>query len=84
MIATAASHNCVTLIYVSWLTDFAVWHCCEGKTVSFHDTFETREFILGQIAYTFKCSSCNASMQPPVSLTFTHGPLILLYISNTV
>ena len=47
------------------------------------DTFETREFILGQIAYTFKCSSCNASMQLPMSLTFIHGPVILPYIYNT-
>ena len=46
--------------------------------------FETRELILGQIAYTRKFSSCKASMQPPVSLTFIHGPMILPYISNTV
>ena len=43
--------------------------------------FETVAFILGQIAYTIKCSSCSTSMQPPVSLTFIHGPLILRYIS---
>ena len=48
------------------------------------DTFETRGHTLCQMAYTFKCSSCNASMQPSVSLTFIHGPVILLYISNTV
>ena len=47
-------------------------------------TFETREFILGQIAYSLKYSSCNASMQPPVSLTFIHGPVILTYISKTI
>ena len=45
------------------------------------DTFETREFIFDQIAYS---SSCNASMQPPLSLTFIHGPVILPYISNAV
>ena len=48
------------------------------------DTFETREFILGQIAYTIEPSSCNASMQPPMSLTFIHGPVMLPYISNSV
>ena len=42
--------------------------------------FETVAIILGQIAYTIKCS-CSASVQPPVSLTFIHGPLILRYIS---
>ena len=68
---------------MSWLTDFAVWHCLEGKIFSFDDTFESREFILGQKAYTFKCSSCNGSIQLPVSLTFIHAPLILPYISNT-
>ena len=47
-------------------------------------TFESREFILGQIANTLQCSSCNASMQPHVSLTFSHGPVILPYLSNTV
>ena len=39
----------------------------------------TREFILGQVAYTLKCNSCNASMQHPVSLTFIHDPVILPY-----
>ena len=48
------------------------------------DMFETKEFILGQIAYTFKCSSCNASMQHPMPLTFIHGPVILPYITNTI
>ena len=48
------------------------------------DMFETKEFILGQIAYTFKCSSCNASMQHPMTLTFIHGPVILPYITNTI
>ena len=48
------------------------------------DTFETRKFILGQIPYTLNYSSCDASMQPPVSLIFSHGPVILPYISNTV
>ena len=48
------------------------------------DIFETGEFILGQIAYTFKYSGCDAAIQPPVSLIFIHGPVILPYISNTV
>ena len=39
----------------------------KAKYLVLKDTFETREFILGQVAYTFKCSSSNASMQPPMS-----------------
>ena len=67
----------VTLVYMSWLTDFAVLHCFEGKFFSFDDTFETIEFVLSQIAYTFNCSSfCNTSMQPPVSLTFINVPTL--------
>ena len=53
----------LTLAYMSRLIDCAVWHCFEGKFFSFDDTFETIEFVLSQIAYTFKCSSCNTSMQ---------------------
>ena len=56
----------------------------KAKYLVLMDTFETREFILGQLAYTFKCSSSNASMQPPMSLIFIHVPVILPYISNTV
>ena len=77
-------HKYVTLTYMSWLTDFGVCHCFEGIFLVLMDNFETREFILGQIAYTLKFSSCNASMQLPVSLTFIHGPVILPYISSTV
>ena len=43
------------------------------------DSFETREFILSQIACIFKCSNYNTSKQPLVSLTFIHVPVILLY-----
>ena len=68
---------------MSRFNDFAVSHCFDGKIFSFDDTFETREFILGQIAYTFKCSSCNASMPPYVYLTFIHGPFILVDQSDT-
>ena len=76
MIATAASHKCMTL------TDFGVCHFFIAKLLVLMDTFEAGEFTLGQIA--FKCSSCNASMQPLASLIFIHGPVILPYISNTV
>ena len=48
------------------------------------DTFEIRHIIVGQIAHTLKCSGYNASMQPPVSLTFIQSPVIMPYISNTV
>ena len=56
----------------------------EAKVLVLMDTFETREFIFCQIAYTSQCGSCNASMQSPVSLTFIHSPVSLPYISNTV
>ena len=56
----------------------------KAKVLVLMDTTETREFILGQTSYTFKYSSYNASMQPPVSLIFIHSPVILPYISNTV
>ena len=86
MIAVAASHEFVFLTYMSWLTDFGVCHCFQGIffLVLMDITFKAREYILGQMAYTFKCSSCNACMQPPVFLTFSHGPVILPSISNTV
>ena len=67
------------LTYMSWLTDFSVWVCFKNKIFSVGDTFETREFILGQIACTFTSSSCNASVQCPLFLTFIHGPVILPY-----
>ena len=51
MTAAAASCNCIALTYMSWLTDFAVWHCFEGKIFSFAETFEARELVFGQIAY---------------------------------
>ena len=83
MIAAAASHNCVTLIYMSWLTYFGICHCFfEAKYLVLMDTFKARELILGQIEYTSKCSGCNLPMQPPVFLTSIHGPVILPYISN--
>ena len=75
MIAEAASNKFVTLTYMTQLTDF-VW-CLPVFFLVLMDTFENREFILGQIAYTFKSSSSNASMQPPMPLTFSHGPVIL-------
>ena len=84
IIVAAVSHNYVTLTYISRLTDFGVCHCFKPKFLVLMDTFETRKIILGQIADTFKYSICNASMQPSVSLTFLHGPVILHYISNTV
>ena len=68
---------------MSTLSDFGVYHCVQVNIFSFDHTFETREFILGQIAYTLKCSSRDASMQPPVSMNFVHGPVILPYISDT-
>ena len=83
MIAAATLHNCVTT-YMSRLTDSDIWHCFKAIFIILMDTFETSEFILGQIAYTFKCNSYNLSMQPPVSLTLIHVPVILPYISNTV
>ena len=52
MIVAAASHNCVTLTYMSGLTDFGVCHCFKAYFLILMDTFETREFILGQISYT--------------------------------
>ena len=81
MIAAAASHNFMTFTYMLWLTDFGVCDCFSDKIFSLMDTFETRVFILGQIAYTLECTSCNGFMQPPLSLTFIHGPVILPYIS---
>ena len=68
MIAVAASHYCVILTYMSGLTDFGVWHCFLCKIFGFDDSMETREFILGQTAYTFKYSSCHASIKPPCVL----------------
>ena len=84
MSAAAASHNYMTLTCMSQLTDFGVCYCFKAKVLVLMDTFETREFIHGQIAYTLKCSSCNASMLPPMSLTLSHGPVILPYIPNTI
>ena len=81
MIAEDASHKFVTLSYM--LTDFGVCHCFKAIVLVLMDIFETRDFILCETAYTFRCSSCNASMQPPMPLSFSHGPVILLYISNT-
>ena len=57
---------------------------CKAKSLVLMDIFETKDFIIGQTAYAFKCSSRNASMQPPVSLIFIHGPVVVPYISNTV
>ena len=56
----------------------------KAKYLVLIDTFVTRELILGQIAYTFKCSSCKTSMKPHMPLTFIHGQMILFYIFNTV
>ena len=91
MIAAAAIHKFVTLTHMSRLTDwclplffFFFFFFFEAKVLVLMDTFETRDLILGQIAYTSKCSSGNASVRPPVSVTFIHGPVILPYISNTV
>ena len=64
--------------YHGWLT-FVFAIVFKVIFLALMDTFETREFILSQIAYTFKSSSCNAPMQSLMSLTF-----ILPYISNTV
>ena len=76
MIAAAASHNCMTLTYMSWLTDLLTT-VFKAKFLVLMDNFETTVFILSQIAYTLKCSNCTASLQPPVSLTHSHGPVIL-------
>ena len=83
-VAVAAYHNCMTLAYISRLTDFGFATVFKAKHLVLTDTFETREFVRGLIAYTIQCSSCSASMQPPMSLTFIHGPVILPYIFNTV
>ena len=58
------------------VTGFGVATVLKSKFLVLMDAFESREFILGQIAYTFKCSSCNVFMQSSVSLTFLHGPVI--------
>ena len=59
MTAAAASHNCVSLSYMSRLIDFAVSNCFLGKIFSFDDTFEERELILGQKTYPYNYSCCN-------------------------
>ena len=57
MIAAPASHNCMTLTYMSLLTDFVYATVFQANFLVLIDTFETGEFILGQIAYTFKGSN---------------------------
>ena len=57
MIASAALHNCMALTYMSLLTDFVFATVFQANFLVLMDTFETGEFILGQIAYTFKGSN---------------------------
>ena len=54
------------------------------KCLLLMNTSETKQLKRGPIAYTFKCSRCNASIQPSVFLTFIHGPVILPYIAKYV
>ena len=50
IIAAAALHDCVTLTYMSRLTDFGVCHCFKAFVLVLMGTFDSRELILGQIA----------------------------------
>ena len=47
MVAAAASHNYMTVTYMSQLKDFGVCYCYNAKCLVLMDTFETGEFILG-------------------------------------
>ena len=69
---------------MSRLTDFGVCHCfkAKGLVLMVTCTFETREFILGQVAYIFKCGRCTASMHSPISFTFIHGLADYPYIQQ--
>ena len=56
MNAAAASHNCSTLTYISWLTDL-VFGTVLKANFSFGKTFETKEFILREKALPFRAAA---------------------------
>ena len=67
MIAAAASHNSVTLAYMSWLTDLGVCHCFKAKFLVLMDVLESLYLVRWYIPLS---AAANAS------LTLIHGPVI--------
>ena len=66
----------MTLTLMSQLTDFSVFYCFKTIFFVLMDTFEVRQFILGQIAYTLKC---NGVFLIKVSMPMAAVPINIIY-----